>query len=292
MLRKVIFVLSLLITVFTLAGCFNLEQPVNQPIEPTTPAPRSEQLKVHFIDVGQADCILVQMPNEQNMLIDAGNNDDGDAVVSYLRKEGVRQIDYLVGTHPHEDHIGGMDTVIKSFNIGQVYLPKATHNTKTYEDVLLAVKAKRLNITPAKAGVQIINSGGLSAVMLAPNADSYEDLNNYSTVIKVNFDKVSFLFTGDAEKQSEFEMMAKSAPGLGADVLKVGHHGSNSSTTPAFLRAVYPQYAVICVGAGNDYGHPHREVLQRLRGLKVYRTDMDGTIVFTTDGKEISVITR
>lgn len=262
---------------------------VNQPTNhPSTPGP----LKVHFLDVGQADSILVQLPNGQNMLVDAGNNDDGNTVVNYLKKAGVKKIDYLVGTHPHEDHIGGLDIVIKSFDIGNVYMPRVTHTTKTYEDVLKAVQAKGLKITPSKAGVEVVNTNGLSAVVLAPHRASYEELNNYSAVIKVTFGQVSFLLTGDAEEQSEFEMLASSVVSPKADVLKVGHHGSSSSTSIRFLKAVNPKYTVISVGAGNDYGHPHKETLERLKGLKVYRTDLNGTIVFTTDGKEIKVTTN
>ncbi|MDD4169265.1 MAG: ComEC/Rec2 family competence protein [Desulfotomaculaceae bacterium] len=294
--KRLIIALSLVIVILAITGCNPIKQPVSQPPELTTPTESSTptrpsgQLKVHFIDVGQADCILVQMPNDQNMLIDAGNNDDGNTVVNYLRKSGVHKIDYFIGTHPHADHIGGMDTVIKNFNTGKVYMPKVSNNTKTFEDVLKAIQAKGLTIAPAKAGVEIINSDGLSAVMLAPNATSYKDLNDYSAVIKVSFDQVSFLFTGDAQEQSEFQMLVSSRGVTPkADVLKVGHHGSHSSTTPAFLRAVNPRYAVISVGAGNDYGHPHQEILQRLSGIKLYRTDLDGTIVFTTNGKDINV---
>lgn len=297
--KRLLIALSLVIVILAIAGCNPIKQPVIQPPEFTTPTESSTptqppgQLKVHFIDVGQADCILVQMPNDQNMLIDAGNNNDGNTVVNYLRKSGVHKIDYFIGTHPHADHIGGMDTVIKNFNTGKVYMPKVTNNTKTYEDVLKAIQVKGLTITPAKAGLQIVNNDGLSAVMLAPNATAYKDLNDYSAVIKVSFDQVSFLFTGDAQEQSELEMLASSrVVSPRADVLKVGHHGSNSSTTPGFLRAVNPKYAVISVGAGNDYGHPHQKILQRLNGVKIYRTDLDGTIVFTTNGKDINVTTE
>ncbi len=271
-------------------GAFSPGSEANQPIPMPDQTAPSGQLKVHFLDVGQADSILVQLPNNQNMLIDAGNNDDGDKIINYLNKAGVKQIDYLVGTHPHEDHIGGMDTVIKNCTIGRVYMPRVTNTTRTYEDALTAVKGKGLKITTAKAGLKIVDDGSVQAVMLAPYSSEYEDLNNYSAVIKLTFGEVSFLFTGDTGEQSEAEILVGGISPQ-ADVFKVGHHGSHSSTSAAFLQAVKPEYAVICIGAGNDYGHPHKETLTRLQGIKVFRTDLDGTVVFATDGREIKVTT-
>lgn len=249
----------------------------------------SGTLKVHYIDVGQADSILVQLPSGQNMLIDAGNNADSNLVVNYLKSQGVKRLDYVIGTHPHEDHIGGMDVAIKSFDIGKVYLPKVTSNTKTYEDLLTAIQSKGLKITQAKAGVTLDVGSGATAELLAPNGSSYDDLNNYSAVLKLTFGKTSFLFEGDAEALSESEML-KAGYNLRADVLKVGHHGSSSSTSPAFLKAVAPKYAVISVGKDNDYGHPHPETLAKLSAavVQVFRTDLQGTIVATSDGKTIT----
>lgn len=246
--------------------------------------------EVHFIDVGQADCILVRTAGGENMLIDAGNNADGDDVVEYLNNIGVSRIDYIIGTHPHEDHIGGMDNVINELDIGEVYMPNKQYTTKTFKDVLEAVSNKGLTIKTAKAGVTVFDSGGESAVMVAPNSESYKDLNNYSAVIKYTCGGVSFLFTGDAEELSEQEITAD----VSADVLKVGHHGSNSSTSEEFLRRVSPEYAVICVGEDNDYGHPHKETMERLAaaGVTVYRTDINGTIVMTTDGETIETRTE
>lgn len=285
--RKHFWALALIIFLLFAAGCSSSTTTTSK-----TPSLQPGQMRVCFLDVGQADSILVQMPNGRNMLVDAGNNDDGAAVVNYLRQYGVKQIDYLIGTHPHEDHIGGLDTVIKSFKIGKLYMPQVTSTTKTFEDVLKAVQDKGLKITPARAGVQIVNSGKLNVTMLAPNKAEYEDLNNYSAVIKVTFNQISFLLTGDAGEQSEAEMLLSSAISTQADVLKVGHHGSRYSTSEGFLKAVAPRYAVISAGAGNDYGHPHKETLEKLHGIKVFRTDLNGTITFTTDGEKINVATE
>lgn len=247
-------------------------------------------LKLHFIDVGQADSILVQTPGGKNMLIDAGNNADGETVVSYLKSQGVKQIDVLVGTHPHEDHIGGMDTVIYNFPVSKIYMPKTISTTQTYEDVVNAITAKELKITVAKSGTSIDIDPSIKADILAPNSSSYDDLNNYSVVIKLAYGQTSLMLNGDAEDVSEQEMLAKRY-NLKADVLKVGHHGSDSSTTPAFLKAVSPKYAIISVGAGNSYGHPAPETLARLAsaGIQVYRTDEAGTIIVTSDGNTIKI---
>ena len=247
------------------------------------------ELIVHFLDVGQADSILLQLPNNETMLIDAGNNADGDFVVNYIHNLGIIKIDYLIGTHPHEDHIGGLDDVINSFEIGQIYMPRVTHKTKTFEDVLLAIKAKDKKITSAKARVTIIDEPDLKAYFLSPSRDDYEDLNHWSAVLKIEYGNTSFLFTGDAEEINEFEMLASSALKPDADVLKVGHHGSDSSTSEPFLDAVAPQYAVISVEKDNNYGHPSPIVLDNLyqRDITVLRTDELGTIKCFSDGEKI-----
>lgn len=223
------------------------------------------------------------------MLIDAGNNADSNLIVSYLKSLGISKIDIAVGTHPHEDHIGSLDTVINTFDIGKTYMPKVSNTTKTFEDVLTAIKNKGLKVTTATAGVSLDLGEGVKAEMLAPNSSDYEDLNDWSAVIKLSFGNTSFLFTGDAETVSEQEMLAKNYD-IKADVLKVGHHGSSSSTSPAFLKAVSPKYAVISVGKNNNYGHPDSIILNRLKTFEVeiYRTDESGTIIATSDGKSIT----
>ncbi len=300
--RIILFVLALLL----LAGCA-----ANKPAVPpgkgdegmeliphsgeSSPGPQRlpAEMKVHFLDVGQGDSILIQFPDGRNMLVDAGGNDDASTVVSYLKKTGVKRLDYLIGTHPHEDHIGSLDTVINSFQIGEVFMPKVTHTTRTFLDVLEAIDRKGLQIRPAKAGVSIMEDGLLAARILAPCGEDYDDLNDYSAVIMLTCGEVSFLLTGDAEALSEKEILASGAS-VKAGVLKVGHHGSNSSTSAAFLKAVGPRYAVISVGADNDYSHPHQVILDRLKkqDVEVIRTDKQGTVVFTTDGKELSFTTE
>jgi len=251
---------------------------------------QSEILEVHYLDVGQGDSILIKLPNSQTMLIDAGGNSAADSVLNYLKNQGIKRLDHVIGTHPHEDHIGGLDVVINSLDIGNVYLPKVTHTSKSFEDLLLAIKKKDLKATEAKAGVELKIGEGVTAVFLAPTKSGYESLNDYSAVIKLTYGQTGFLFTGDAEEKSEGEMLQQSRTQLEADVLKVGHHGSVSSTSEPFLDAVSPEFAIISVGKGNDYGHPHQEIIKRLeeKGVQYFRTDFRGTIIAVSNGKEIN----
>jgi len=247
-----------------------------------------EELLVHFIDVGQGDGILIQQGG-QNMLIDAGENNRGEDVVTYLRNHGVDQLDYVIGTHPHSDHIGGLDTVIDSFKVGKVLLPRVSHTTKTFEDVLLAIKDSGLKVTTPKVGDEYLLGDGTWTI-LAPNSEDYDNLNNYSIIIRLDFHGHSFLFTGDAEVLSEEEMLQNSLP-LKSDVLKLGHHGSSTSTGDDFLKKVDPRIAIIQVGEDNSYGHPNRETLERLdkSGVTIYRNDIHGTILLVSDGEKIRV---
>ncbi|MEJ8552981.1 ComEC/Rec2 family competence protein [Tepidibacter sp. Z1-5] len=246
-------------------------------------------IKIHFIDVGQADSILIQDSNNNTMLIDAGNNDDSDLVVNYIRSQGINTINYVIGTHPHEDHIGGLDAVINNFNVSKVILPKVTSTTKTYKDVLLSIKNKKLSITPAVAGKSFF-LGDTKCEIISPNNSQYDDLNNYSVVLKLTYKNNSFLFTGDCEDFCENEILSLGYD-LKSDLLKVGHHGSNSSTSLPFLKSVSPKYAVISVGKNNKYHHPTQETLDRLnsQNIKTYRTDELGNIIVTSDGNNIVI---
>jgi len=247
-----------------------------------------DNLIVHYIDVGQADSILVQI-NNKNLLIDGGNRDDGDKIIKYLKKQGVSKLDYVIATHPHEDHIGGMASIVKKFDIGKFYAPKKLSNTATFENMVLALREKKLKINEAKAGDTLNLGKNVDCKILAPNSAEYDNLNNYSAVVKLTYGNTKFLFTGDAHKQSEREMISKGYD-LSSDVLKVGHHGSSSSSSKEFLDKVKPKIAIISCGKNNDYGHPHKETLEELnkRKIKIYRTDKDGTIVFESDGKNIN----
>ncbi|QVK16749.1 lamin tail domain-containing protein [Mycoplasmatota bacterium] len=267
--------------------------------ENTTTGQNSDpmDLEIHFIDVGQADSIYIKLPNDEHVLIDAGNNSDGDLVVDYLEDRGVVTLNHVIGTHPHEDHIGGLDDVINHFNIEDVYLPNKSATTKTFEDVLTAIDAKNLTITRAKKGVTLfgeqINDKLLEAVMLSPISESYSETNDYSPVIKLTYGDTAYIFTGDAETEVEEEILDGGAD-LHADVLKLGHHGSITSTSEAFLNAISPTIGIISVGEGNKYGHPNQEIIDRLmnNNVQVYRTDEAGTIIVKSNGTKIEVGTK
>lgn len=251
---------------------------------------RNDIVEVHFIDVGQGDSILIEADNSA-MLIDAGENNKGSVVVDYLKSQEIKELYYLIGTHPHSDHIGGLDTVLNSFPVKKLIMPEISHTTETFEDVLDAAAKNELTITKPVVGT-IYHLGPATFTILAPNSSSYEELNDYSIVLKLTYGDTSFLFTGDAGVASEEEMLANGID-LSADVIKIGHHGSVTSSSKEFLDAVNPAYAMICVGKENEYGHPQSETLKALmdRGIKIYRTDAQGTVVFTSDGKNISVNT-
>lgn len=246
------------------------------------PKIKYDDLAVHFIDVGQGDSALIELPNGKTMLIDAGEKAESDEVISYLNERHIENLDYVIGTHPHSDHIGGMADVIYEFPIGKMYMPKVAHNSKAFETMLDAVEAEGVDVYSAKAGVLIYEDEMTKIQIIAPCSDYYEELNDYSAVIRLDYGETSFLFMGDAEQLSENEITAD----VRADVLKVGHHGSKSSSSKNFLYRVMPEIAVISVGEGNDYGHPSKPVVKRLGeiGAKVLRTDEYGDIVIFSDG--------
>jgi len=244
-------------------------------------------LRVHFIDVGQGDSTLVEKDGHY-MLIDAGERDQGETVASYLEKQGVKKLDYVIGTHPHSDHIGGLETIIRKFDVQKVFLPEKEHTTKVYERLLDAIADKNLKITLPKPG-ESYSLGDASFQIIAPNRDYGDNLNNWSIGLRLVYGKNSFVLCGDAEKDAEKDMVANGFP-LKADVLKLSHHGSTTSSSEGFIDLVDPEYGVISCGKNNDYGHPHKEILDMLkkRNIKVLRTDQLGTIVAVSDGSKVT----
>ena len=245
------------------------------------------KLIVHFIDVGQGDSILLESRGEF-ALIDAGEKEYGSTVTSYIKSRGADRLKYIIATHPHTDHIGGLAKVINSIAADSFITVETDQNTRTWLNVLEAVEDRGLEYIDAEPG-DAYSVGEAEFTILAPLSDGYSGYNDYSVVTKVTCGSVSFMLTGDAEKQSEKEMIASGAD-LSADVLKCGHHGSSTSSTASFLKAVMPRYAIISCGKDNDYGHPHKETLKKLKllGCAVYRTDELGTIVAMTDGVTLS----
>lgn len=245
-------------------------------------------LEVHYIDVGQGDATLIKCGSHA-MLIDGGNNNKGTTVQLYLKKQGVESLDYVIGTHPDADHIGGLDVIVYKYNCEKVIMPDYEKDTRTYQELVDVIHDKNMKITYPVVGEQYA-LGEAKFTIIAPNSNSYGgNANDYSVAILLEYGKNRFLFTGDAEEASEAEMLTNGID-ISADVYKVAHHGSRSASTQEFLNAVHPKYAVISCGEGNSYGHPHAEVLNRLRsmGVEVFRTDEQGSIIASSDGENIT----
>ena len=250
-----------------------------------TDSNNTDVVKVEYIDVGQADAILIEN-DKKYMLIDAGNNEDGDLLVNYFKDKNITDFEYVVATHPHEDHIGGMDNIIKNFNIKNYYMPDCYTTTKTFEELLDALEEKNLSFETPDIDSEFLLGDALFKVLYT--GTDKRDLNNTSIVLRMTYKDVSFMFTGDATNVTEKKILAKD---LQSDVLKVGHHGSQYSTSDEFLDKVNPKYAIISVGTGNVYDHPKDITLNKLKGIEVHRTDKEGTIRVISDGKNIDIET-
>lgn len=247
----------------------------------------NDLLKVHYLDVGQGDSIFIELPNNETMLIDAAESYQSENIINYLKNLNYQKIDYVIGTHPHTDHIGGLKDIINTFEIGKIYMPKVVSTTKTYESLLMAIKDKNLKINTAKAETTIIDTDTLKVNILAPNNSTYTELNNYSVVTKITYGTTKFLFMGDAEKLSENEIKEN----VTADVIKIGHHGSNTSSSIDFIKKVNAKYGIISVGLNNKYNLPKEETITNWEnsGTKIYLTSINGTITAISDGTNIKI---
>lgn len=277
----------LALLLFLLCGC-------ELPALPSDPTPSSETtapdrtLTVHFIDVGQADCALLACGGEY-LLIDGGNKADSSLVVTYLEEQGVSELSAVVCTHAHEDHVGGLPAVLAVYPTATVYAPTRTYSSAIFDDFLYYTDQQGLTVTIPDAG-DSFSLGDASITVLGPT-QSYADTNDTSIVLRISFGSTVFLFTGDMETDAENDLLEYwDTLDFHADVLKVGHHGSNTSTGYRFLNAVMPEYGVISVGAGNSYGHPHEEPISRLTqaGVTLLRTDELGTVIATSDGETVT----
>lgn len=298
-MKKVCSLLVLLLTTFFLTGC-NLDEYVSI-YEPSfgywsqdndfvpnysyNESPTSEELlTVHFIDVGQGDSVFIELPNNETMLIDAGDYEAGDKVVNYIFEQGYDSLDYLIVTHDHIDHTGGLFAVVNNFEIDCVYTSTPSDigsdklNDMIWENKILVQKVE--------TGSVIVDEPSFSVEAVAPTVIDEENPNNNSIVLKLVYGTTTFVFTGDAEKQEEDSIRSN----IKCDVLKIGHHGSNTSTSVNFLKKTEPTYAIISCGLNNKYGHPTDRILQRLyeNNISVFRTDIQGTIICFSDGSEIS----
>lgn len=245
-------------------------------------------LEVHFLDAGQGDSILVKSEGE-NLLIDAGTNEDEDMVVSYLKEQGIEKLDYVIATHPHIDHIGGLDAVLETFPVGICFLPEEIYDTESFRDVLTVLEEKHIRTRHPNC-MENYKIGSGRFVFVTPDSDrQYEDVNDASLGIRLTNGAHSFLLCGDISREVEKEILASGVL-VRSDVMKLNHHGSEDANSWRFLKKVSPSYVVVTCGTRNEFGHPHEKVMERVRklGAGVFRTDRQGTVVFTSDGKTLT----
>lgn len=244
-------------------------------------------LRVHYINVGEGESILIEQGNE-TMLIDGGSKDDANQIIDYINRQQIGSLNVVIGTHPHADHIGGLADIIGNFSVSRVYMPKKSSNKKSYENLIVAISSKNIELKDGRVN-ESFNIGKAKCTIISPNIGEYDNINDYSIVIKLEYGNKVFLFTGDAKKNIESELINNDLIGK-VDVLKVGNHGEKTSTGEYFLNHIKPEYAVMSIGSQNKRDYPSIETMDRLKKLKipVYRTDQCGTIVATCDGEKIN----
>lgn len=266
----------LMVTLLLLAGCTETTEQTNE--EPL------KEMAVHFIDVGQGDSIFIEAPNGKTMLIDGGVKGAGNDIVAYLKAQGVNRLDYVVATHPDADHIGGLISVLNSISIKEFIDSGKVHTSQTYEEMLSLIQAKNIRFTVPDAGDEILLDDNLIIEVLAAD-ETATDNNDASIVLRAEYQNISFLLMGDADHGVEQELLQEGTD-VQATILKAGHHGSNTSSSPEFVEAVSPLATILSYGQDNKYGHPHAEVIDVLQNVnsEIYSTAEAGTIVITTDG--------
>ncbi len=250
-------------------------------------------VEISYLDVGQGDAAYIRV-NDKDILIDAGPRSDVDKLLSQLKEKNIDDFEIVIATHPHEDHIGGMTKVFENYKVESFYMPKATNTTKTFENMIKAVKNEGIKSQIIKEGTYFDLGNGAKIEVYSPISESYDDLNNYSPIMKLTYGNNSFIFTGDAEILEEKEVLEKYREKLKADVIKFGHHGSSTSSSDEFIKAINPTYGIISCGVDNSYGHPHRETLDIIKknNIKTYRTDKNSEITITSDGNNINIKTK
>jgi competence protein ComEC len=283
--KNVVLCYILFICLLLFTGCSMEEQPQN--VSQQDRRIEEKGLEIHYIDVDQGSSALIEMDGHY-MLVDAGEKDQGEVVVDYLKKENVSHLDYVVGTHPHSDHIGGMAYVLQNVEADNLLIPEKEHTTKAFENMLDAAEKNEMEVIIPKQG-ETYSLGDASFTILSLNKDYEDELNNWSIVFQLKYKDTSFLFSGDAEEEAEHDI-CETGVNLKSDVYLVGHHGSHTSTSAEFLEAISPKYAVISCGVDNSYGHPKPQILTRLEeaNIQIFRTDLQGSIVAYSDGKKIT----
>ena len=301
--NKTFFMLAILMILsLIISGCGVVTQPPEseqnlQIVETEIPLTESNIVKseppitIHYLDVGQGDSTLIVI-GDKTMLIDAAESKQAPKIIKYIEDQGIKKIDYLVGTHPHADHIGGMAQIIKKFNIGEIYMPRVAHTTKTFEELIDTIAEKDYSVSSPKPG-DILKIGEAEVVFLAPEKYDENNLNNCSLVFRIEVNEFGFIFMGDAETPIETEII-NSKREINSNVIKIGHHGANNATSENFIKTVNPDIAIIYVGKDNSYGHPTSAVLDRLikYNADIYRTDIHGDIVVTLTDGELTVKTN
>ncbi|MEZ4358187.1 MAG: ComEC/Rec2 family competence protein [Eubacteriales bacterium] len=275
-----------------LGGCSVIQEVTEISASVSVSSIAGDELLVETVDVGQGDCIIIKAPDGSVIMVDAGEKSAIYNIVETFKKYNIGKIDLLIATHPHSDHIGGMQYFVESYPIDTIVMPKSDHSTNTYANLLKSIKDNDLKITEAKPGLNY-QFGDVSIDILGPVSNEYDDLNNMSVVFKLTYGDTSFLFMGDAEEESEEDILNSGAD-LSADVLKAGHHGSSTSTSQEFLDAVSPSIVLVSCGVDNEYGHPHEEFLNRVsqKGCTLLRTDLNGNITLYSNGVDITTETE